>query len=208
MSVELGRSNEPDIVGRYGEPSSRNSVTRTVTTLPVKPPTSFDGAPVSGIFSYLRYNYVLNQAPIAGGDMNQKTAVFTFWNGVLVAYDFNSSFSTDSSNFDEEAADFILPQRKLTKDETIAQFGPPGGRMIYPVAPKPGLERLHYSYLKIDRNTRQRQVKVMDVVFDACGQMVDYRVSSALNPFTPASPAHSSGGVIFLPRVHVSGGRR
>ncbi len=206
--VVLGQMTEADILSRYGAPSSRTSSTRSTASIPVKQPSSFETAQVPGVFTFLRYNYVLNQPPIAGGDMNQKGAIFTFWNGVLVAHDFTSSFAADSSNFDEAAAQVLLAPRQMTRDEVIVRLGNPGGRFIYPMTPTPGMERLRYSYQKFDTNSHQRSIKAMDIVFNASGQMLDYRAASAVNPFSPAVSSTGSGGVVFLPTVHAGGGRR
>ena len=208
VGVVLGQTTEADILSRYGAPASRTSNTRSTVPAPVTQPGSFDAAPVPGVFTFLHYRYVLNQAPIAGGDLNQKGAVFTFWNGVLVAHDFTSSFATDSSDFDEIAAQTLLAPRKVTREEVIARLGNPGGRFIYPTTPAPGMERLHYSYQKFDMNSHQRRTKAMDIVFNAAGQMVDYRAASAANPFAPAVSSASSGGIVFVPTVHSGGGRR
>ena len=89
----------------------------------------------------------------------------------------------------------------------IAQFGNPGGRFIYPMTPTPGMERLHYSYQKFDTTSHQRRIKALDVVFNASGQMLDYRAASVTNPFAPVVPAASGGGLLFLPMAHAGGGR-
>ena len=208
MGVVLGRTTEADIVSRYGEPASRSSTAHSAASVPGKPPSPFEAAQIPGVFTFLRYNYVLNQPPIAGGDMNQKSATFTFWNGVLVGHDFNSSFAADSSNFDEDTAQAILSPRQMSRDAVIAQFGDPGGRFIYPMTPTPGMERLHYSYEKFDVKSHQRQIKAMDIVFNASGQMLDFRAASAANPFAPVVAAGGGGGLLFLPMGHFGGGRR
>ncbi len=207
MGVVLGQTTEADILSRYGAPSSRASSAHSATLSPGRPPSPFDVAQVPGVFTFLRYNYVLNQPPIAGGDMNQKGATFTFWNGVLVGQDFTSSFAADNSNFDEDTAQVILAPRQMTRDAVIAQFGNPGGRFIYPMTPTPGMERLHYSYQKFDTTSHQRRIKALDVVFNASGQMLDYRAASVTNPFAPVVPAASGGGLLFLPMAHAGGGR-
>ena len=204
--VVLGQTTEAEILTRYGAPLSRNSITRSMGSTSIKQSSPFDAAEVPGEFTFLRYGYVLNQPPIAGGDLNQKGVTFTFWNGALVAHDFTSSFAADSSDFDEGAAEIFLALHP-TRDELIARLGNPGGRFVYPVTPTAGMERLRYSYQKFDATSRQRRVKTMDILFNASGQLVNYLADNAVDPFAPVAPA-PSGGLLFLRVGHTGGGRR
>lgn len=207
IGVVLGQTTEPEVERLYGVPASRQGDSRDMAMY--GKPGPFDRAAVPGSLTYLQYSFLQMEAPVSGGALNRKGATFSFWDGVLVGSDFNSSFAADSSDFDDAAARALLVGRPVTRAQVVAQFGEPGGRYVYPLTPAAGVERLHYSYQQFDVPSKTRRLKVMDVMVDAAGRVLNHRIGVTTTPFEieRPQPVVRGGGFIFLPTVR-SGGRR
>ena len=102
-----------------------------------------------------------------------RTLVYFFHEGVLVGYDYASSFSEDRS--ERELNDEIVKQIKPgdERSRVISLLGKPGGEFIFPLVDKSGYSQLRYTFLSTYRvpfvPTPRISVKVVKVNLDSNG---------------------------------------
>jgi hypothetical protein len=177
QTVVLGLTTEPEIVARYGTPSRRTIY--TVSTVLPTPTTGseFRAIPAAGTYSTLNYNFT-NRLVFPIIQVDAKSAIFTFWEGKLVRYDFTSDFSSDSTNFNVEKVIPSLEARQATRETLTAALGPPTGRVIYPLIRSPGFEELIYSYVTYG-SLHQVRTKALNVILDQNGHIVDWTLHTS-----------------------------
>lgn len=187
--VELGRTRKADILSLYGRPERQSSAIVTETSLAStnRPKTEFEPAAVPGSYASISYHYTESKPPITGGDVSFRSLNFIFWNDTLIAYNFVSSFSNDSSNFDDAKLSAIT-KAKTTRAEVFATLGAPTGGAIYPAVLTKGNEKAIYDFAQMAGQPRQLTHKRLEILFDEAGRVLDYRFASTSRP-APVAPA-------------------
>ncbi len=116
-----------------------------------------------------------------------KTMAFHFADGILVGYDFLSSFEEDKTDFDESRVEYI--KKGETGEARIVElFGAPGGRYIYPMVKEPGQTALVYQYVRVDRivstpgAVTQSARKNLRVTLGPDGKVADIALSTTVKP--------------------------
>jgi hypothetical protein len=127
----LGKSEMKDVIGLMGEPSSRDEVL-------------VNGEKVQTI------TYVKTEEVPGGSIAPQRTLLYSFYDGTLVGQEFQSSFSNESTLFDEKKIAEII-RGKSTKSDVIEALGEPAGEMIFPLVKNRGDEGVIYGY-SLSRN--------------------------------------------------------
>lgn len=128
----LGKSTEADVTQVLGKPRQTGEVLQ-------------DGKKLHEI----GYAYALNTGVGAyPGVIGARSQSYTFYNDVMVKNDFNSSFATDVTDFDENKVSQIV-KGQSTKADVIKVFGKPTGEAIYPVAKNAGDDALLYTYSQV-----------------------------------------------------------
>jgi hypothetical protein len=111
-SVELGKTTMTQIRDRVGKPRRElNTVKECVQTKTL--------------------TYAYSEATPFGETVPARAMSFHFWDGVLVGYDFLSSFDEDKTNFDDARVSEIK-KGETTEAQVVALFGPPGGQVHLP----------------------------------------------------------------------------
>ena len=201
-AFELGKTTQTEIVAAYGEPTAQ----RTTVATEERPDLvrgRLDGAVVAGSYANLTYEHVdRTTSLLVPSQPYSKALNFIFWNGALVGYNFISDFSADSSNFDEARINAIEKGRSTRIDLIGVMGSEPTGRRIYPLVQYPGEEVFIYAYVTLTGHPgagpAHRQVKRLEVLFDASGTTVDYRFTSESGP-GPSQPGPAIVPV-FVPR--------
>jgi hypothetical protein len=177
----LGQVTRPEILLAYGKPvwERTNVVGAPATRAPSEPGSA------SGTFRTLSYHYRdPAEVFLQGASAGEKTIVFEFVNDRLFAYNFVSSFHSDSSNFDESNV-VQLENGRTTREDVEALFGPPGGRAVFPAtALAVGEEKWIYQYAVGVGSERER--KRLDLVFTNDGKLRDFRFVSR-SGFVPST---------------------
>ncbi len=140
-AVTLGATTRAEIVAKYGEPL-RQSMS-TVSTSSTDQPSStnpFELAMVPGTYAGVGYSFSTRMPGLLADTTNSRSMSFALWNDKLVAYNFISNFSQDTSNFDETKVQ-SLQKGKMSKADVVAMLGQPTGRAIYPFVQKEGEEK-------------------------------------------------------------------
>lgn len=194
-NLALGQTMRAEILRLYGEPFKQTSAVLSAPVTVAQTRGEFDATPVSGTLATLVYLYQDRTGGAFAGGARTKVASFDFWNEVLVAYNFVSDFSNDSSNFDDSK--IVDIHKGLSSKSDVTQlFGPPTGRAIYPAIQHQGHEKFIYSYIEVRGG--HRSLKRLEVLFGDDGKTLDYRFVADTSPL-PAAPAPSTAPV-FIPR--------
>jgi hypothetical protein len=127
-TLALGKTTEPEIRQRFGDPSRQGIVMRNGETM-----------------KSLSYGYASGAGSLAGGLTPSRGMGFYFWNGALVGHEFTSSFDTDTTDFDAAKVAQIR-KGETTESEVTALLGPPPGAYIYPMIPDKAARGLVYLY--------------------------------------------------------------
>lgn len=185
-SLVLGQTTIADVVSKQGSPTSR-VVRQSLNPAPSRlqadePSPAFKPASVAGTIETLIYHYSYAAAPgIVVGPIRarSKQLILTFWNDRLIFYSFDSGFSTDSTNFDEnKALSFVSGQ--TTRSDVVRELGPPNGEGVYPFIAKEGTRMLVYQHVSTQSSgltpgTTEfvRQRKTARFLFDSSDRLVD-----------------------------------
>src|SRR2546429_640829 len=86
--------------------------------------------------------------PFSPGGRAVRAETFYFTNGVLVGYDFLSSFSDDRTDFDQTKVRQI-ERGKTTRENVITLLGKPGGAYVYPMIPRKDESAMVYLFFDI-----------------------------------------------------------
>jgi outer membrane protein assembly factor BamE (lipoprotein component of BamABCDE complex) len=106
--------------------------------------------------------------------------VFSFADGVLVGHQYLSSFSDDTTDFDEARVAQITRGRTTAK-HVIELFGRPGGEFIHPLAKTQDGRAYVYNYSLTQADAASgkltTRVKTLIVNFDPAGIVSDVDLS-------------------------------
>jgi hypothetical protein len=148
-SFVLGQTTAGDVISRQGAPTSR-VVRHSLNPAPSRPagelPVAFRPASVPGTIETLTYRYSYSAAPgLLLGPMKtaSKQLALSFWNDRLVLYNFTSSFSAETANFNESSVQSFVPGQ-WTKSDVIRALGRPNGEAVYPLVAQNGTRMLSY----------------------------------------------------------------
>jgi hypothetical protein len=185
-SLLLGQTTIADVIGKQGPPTSR-VVRHGLNPAPSRQQAderdpAFRPVSVAGTIETLMYSYSYSAAPgIVVGPMSTRSRhlVLTFWNDRVIYYGFDSSFSQDSTHFDEnKALSFVIGQS--SQSDVIRELGPPSGEAVYPFIAKQGTRLLIYQNVSTEASgatpvttesvTRR---KVARFLFDSSGKLID-----------------------------------
>ena len=182
-SLRLGQTTTAELIARAGPPASRAvrhslnaapAVTASVDLDPALKPAS-----VAGTVETLTWNFS-RSAPT---DIRSRQLTAIFWNDHLIYYNYTSSFTGDSSNFDDNRA-MSFARGQATPAEVVQVLGPPSGEAIYPYVARDGDRLLLYDYLTTQtsdrvlplgpaRTERVTQRKLARLLFDPAGRLID-----------------------------------
>ena len=182
----LGQTTVADVTGKIGPPTSRQ-VRQNLNPAPVaerrdNPNPGFKPASVAGTIESLIYRYSVASAPgIVVGPMKSSSRLLLlyFWNDRLIFYSFNSGFSADSTNFDEQKAiSFVKGQTTLS--DVIRELGRPSGEGIYPYVAAEGARILVYRHVSTESSgllpsatESVTRYKTAQFLFDSSGRLMD-----------------------------------
>ncbi|MGH8616757.1 MAG: hypothetical protein ACREUW_03635 [Burkholderiales bacterium] len=115
-----------------------------------------------------------NISAIAYAATTARSAVFYFYDYLLVGSEFVSSRAEDKSDFDDSKVANIVKGR-TTRPEVLKLFGKPGGYYVYPMIKSHEAEAAVYAYAETRGTVFSPQVfrKRLIVTFDANGIVQD-----------------------------------
>ena len=168
----LGETTLADTIAAFGEPAERRQepadpgLSDNFDALRPRPPT-LHHAKLKGEFDWMRYSFsraTLVMLP------NQATARIrlldvAFWKDKLVFYQYSSSFTEDTTNFDEEKVNAFVRGR-TTAGDVLNALGTPGGQAIYPYIARQGTRAYFYQYAKVGPRKGQVTLKHLELLFN------------------------------------------
>jgi hypothetical protein len=166
-SIALGKTTPDQIYTRFGKPFRETTTIRDNNQIRTVTYTYSEAAP-----------YV-QKVP-------NRTMVFHFNSGVLVGYDFLSSFDEDKTDFDDTRATEIK-KGETTQAQVIQIFGRPTGRHIYPLVKEREQRAVVYNYLRMEKPPMggapfQASRKLLVVTFNADDKVADVSLTVANKP--------------------------
>jgi hypothetical protein len=171
----MGNTFKAQIVAKFGPPKSAKSETRTLKIADGAPATA---NPTLGRHDVLTYSFVNPSGQASSGVSPQRGATFHFWNDMLVAFSYTSSFSADSTDF-SEAAVYQIKRGQSTEADVVRLLGPPSGRAIYPFTARPGDEVLEYFNFEWNTGRGQHTARRLSVFLGTDLVVQDYRYDSS-----------------------------
>lgn len=114
------------------------------------------------------------------GVVPARAIVFLTYNDLLVAEEFQSSFPTDATDFDEGKLASIV-KGKTTRAEVVSLLGQPNGSGVYPFIKNKTESAVIYSYSHAKGNAFNMKFynKSLIVSFDSAGVVTDVEYSAA-----------------------------
>jgi len=163
-SLSLGKTSYEEILAKYGEPRRTGTVLRN--NISVKT---------------ISYSHAV--AVPFSTKLSSRALVFSFQDGVLVGYDYASSFSEDKGENDISEEKVKQLKKGDERSRVISLFGRPGGEFIFPLVEKKGTTVMKYTFLDTYRipfafTTRVTQ-KVLSIVLDSNGIVTDITSSES-----------------------------
>lgn len=157
---EAGRTTEADVRAYMGPPAQEGI--RTI-----------DG----NVFKTL--GYVYSEGNPYTEKVPARAATFFVHDGIVVGYDYVSSFSEDSTEFDHSKA-LEIRKGQTTVAAVIELLGPPGGVFVYPIVKTRGMRAYSYGYARTDRSGPRAVSNFKNVVvtFDENGVVADVKVQT------------------------------
>jgi hypothetical protein len=170
-ALVLGVTTPADMLATYGEPAERSSEPGDVVmidafeSLRPRPP-GLRKAMVKGEIARLRYEFT-HAAMVSLGDgatARIRLLDVSFWNGKLIAYNFSSSFSQDTTDFDDKKV-AALARGRTTASDVLNEFGTPGGQGIYPSVARQGTRQYTWQYAATGPRRGQVTLKRLELLF-------------------------------------------
>lgn len=161
-SLGLGKTTLHEIQQRFGEPRHEGSGVENEKTIRT-----------------FAYSYAGGAGGLVGGVIPARAMIYSFCNDILIGYQFVSSFSEDSTDFNDAKINQIEKGR-TREDEVIDLIGKPSGRFIYPIADKDGMT-LGYVYSETRGPTPNMKFyrKNMKINLNQDGIVTDLKFSSS-----------------------------
>jgi len=162
VSLVLGKTTMQEIRRQFGEPRQEAS-----------------GIENGEAIKTFVYTYAAGAGGLVGGVIPARAMVYSFYNDVLVAYQFNSSFLEDSTDFNEAKINQI--KKGTTREgEVIDLIGKPSGRGIYPTADQDG-KTLGYTYTETRGPTFSMKMyqKILRINLNRDGIVTNVKFSSS-----------------------------
>lgn len=153
-TLSLGKTTYDEIIKSNGEPRRTGTVTRNNSSVKT-------------------ITYAHAVAVPFSTSLQARTVVYSFYEGVLVGYDYASSFTEDKS--EKELSDEVVKQisRGDERSRVISLLGKPDGEFIFPLVDKKGSSALRYTFLSTYRvpfvPTPRISTKVLTVDLDSTG---------------------------------------
>jgi hypothetical protein len=162
-ALTLGTTTETEVRQRLGEPRRKGTSMRNGVTI-----------------TTLAYGYSLAMPYV--DDVKTRGMGFYFLNGVLVGYDFTSSFPEDKTRFDDGKVPQIERGRS-TRQDVVALLGQPSGMYAHPLIKDKESTGLVYLFVDTDRHpfvvgVKQRR-KLLIVTCDGQGVVTDVAYSTS-----------------------------
>lgn len=175
--MALGQMTPADARKRFGEPFRRTVLASSGGTANVQAnderPASLRPASVDGVTQVWTYTYAVSSG--------SRSMLLTFWNDRLVFHNFASSFSDQSTDFDEAKVGQI--RRGATSyADVVALLGKPSGQGIFPVIVGRGHRLVIYQFSKSNAQTRLVRFKRLELAVDARDVVVDYYLTAIDQP--------------------------
>lgn len=176
--IVLGKTSEADIVALYGQPQTEQRYSRSGKG--ISPSQPFEPDPSPG--AYVRKEYFFIE--YAGGQLpEERKAIFSFHDDVLIGYNYRSDFPADATRFDEGKVSQIVSGRS-TESDILRLFGEPSGRSVYPLISLQNYYVYSYSYRVLDVGKTERSVQ-LDVLFAPDGTVKEYRLDTGTKDVRP-----------------------
>ncbi len=163
-ALVLEKTTYQEVLRQFGDPYRKGSAVK-------------EGLPVTTV----AYSYASATAGTGLGGMTPgRTIAFFFVNGVLVGYEFISSYEEDRTDFDETKLGQIEKGR-TTRPQVEELLGRPGGMYAYPLIKNKSEKGLVYSYMQMTSGPFSVNIyqKKLLVVFDGNGVVTDVAFSTS-----------------------------
>lgn len=201
--LQLGKTTPAELAALVGPPHERAMMTTSSADPEAQSKSIFNAAAVPGSYERLIYFHAdtTGQQLVGGlsGVRPQRSLVCLFWNGTLASYSFESSFGTDSTNFDDGKI-AAIERNKSTRADVLRLLGAPSGESIYPIMAVNDGRVLLYRYSQTNLSQRERSAKLLRIHVDAGDVVRDIAFNSSTAPL-PVAPAPSSTYVpIIIPK--------
>jgi len=153
-TLELGTTNYQQIIQRFGEPY-------------VKGQSSHNGKIVESI----TYTFSDGAAKSSDNIIPARSMAFHFFENLLVAYTFVSSFPQDKTDFDESKVGAITKDQS-TVDQVVALLGEPSGKISWPMVKNNEERTVTYVYVQVKQDSLAKMNvyhKVLNVTHNMSG---------------------------------------
>jgi len=126
------------------------------------------------------YVYTINGLQDRPGIVPVRSQEYWFYEDVLVARIFTSSFAEDSTDWNESNVDDLV-KGKTSRAEVIDMLGRPSGAFIWPASPEAHGEALGYSHFYMTTRVTAlgskwlRHSKTLVITFDEKDRILDFR---------------------------------
>jgi hypothetical protein len=181
--MALGQMTPEDALKRFGEPFRRTVLASSAGAANVQSgderPASLRPAAVDGVTQVWNYTYTVSSG--------SRSMLLTFWNDRLVFHNFASSFSDQSTDF-EEAKVARIRRNVTTYVEVAALLGQPSGQGVYPVITGSGHRLVVYQHSKLDSAKRTARFKRLELALDARDVVLDYYLTALDQPASNPVP--------------------
>lgn len=141
QSLVVGSTSYADVVKQLGEPLRKGTLTKNELTV-----------------QNISYSYA--EAIPFSTSLSSRAMVFYFYDGLLVGYDYASSFSGEkqAAAIDDEKVSQLKKGDK--KEKVLALLGSPSGEFIFPMVVPKGNLSVMYSFISTSRTPFVGGIKV------------------------------------------------
>jgi len=160
-TAKLGQTTLTQFISLYGKPEREGSKV-------------VNGEQIKDVV----YVFVATRGPVLfGAKVDGRSLAASFWQEKLVGYQFVSSFSSDSTAFNEARVNEI-ERGEWTSDDAIKAFGKPHGEMIYPLVEENGGRQLQYIFMGSMGLYNKPTQKVLSIEVDPKGIVSNFSLST------------------------------
>lgn len=166
-TIELGKTTYKQVEERFGKPKDETRIQHNRELLRA-----------------VSYSYANDfDRPKMPNTMAMRQLIFLFSGDIVVMESFNSSFATDSTDFDQHKVGDIV-KGKTRCDEVERLLGRPSGRAIFPIVDKHGESAISYEFSYVKRPLLQFKTykKGLQIICDSAGVVSDVSYTEAGDP--------------------------
>jgi len=166
-AIEVGKSTYNQVIEHFGKPKDETRVRKN-----------------DELLRAISYTYANDmESAKVPNTLAARNIFFLFLGEVVVAEEFNSSFASDSTDFDQRKVGDIV-KGKTRCEEVVQMLGRPAGKAIYPAIDKRGESAIVYGFSYVKRPLLQFKTysKQLKVVCDSGGVVTDVSYVEAGDP--------------------------